>query len=250
MAAPSVTEYSISNRRRADPVGRRLSAVAIVILLAGGCSDTPADPEGTLDRVRGGTIRVGATEHDPWVTLQAGEPSGIEVELVERLAEELDADLEWQTGSETELIEALELGDLDLVIGGLAADSVWSKHAALTHPYHTSRVVVAVPRAEEPPDDIAGIEVSVEAMTAAAGVLAKTDAVVRLVDDIATAQSAVAVEDWLLEDLDLQATDLTLIETDHVMALRLGENGWMTTVERFLLERPDEVAALLDEVTP
>ena len=33
------------------------------------------------------------------------------------------------------LILALEHGDLDLVIGGLTADTPWTEHAAITKPY-------------------------------------------------------------------------------------------------------------------
>lgn len=46
----------------------------------------PRDPEGTLHRVTEGTLRVGATTNDPWVSYEGGEPVGIEVELVKQLA--------------------------------------------------------------------------------------------------------------------------------------------------------------------
>src|SRR5687767_518503 len=88
------------------------SACALLLLVA--CATPPEDPEGTLDRVRGGTVRVGLTEHDPW-TLVDG-PAGVEVELVERFAERLDATIEWTDGSEQEMFGALEAGSLDLVI--------------------------------------------------------------------------------------------------------------------------------------
>ena len=32
------------------------------------------------------------------------------------------------------------------------------------------------------------------------------------------------------------------------MAVRLGENGWMVTLEKFLIDHSDEVPELLDEV--
>ncbi len=62
-----------------------------VLLLAaalalGGC-EYPRDPEGTLDRVRGGTLRVGISPSEPWVTLAENEPpAGVEVELVQEFA--------------------------------------------------------------------------------------------------------------------------------------------------------------------
>lgn len=224
---------------------RFVLAVLLVVLTA--CTATPADPEGTLDRVRGGTIRAGITENDPWTRLQGDEPVGVEVRLLEDFAEELDATISWTDGSEAELLGALELGELDVVVGGFAPDSPWSQYVAFTHPYFTSQIVVAVPAGEPIPPDIAGIEVSVEEHTEQAGTLEKTDAVPVPVADVTQVEGPVAIEHWLLDDLELQDTGVTLVETDHSMALRLGENGWMVTLERYLLGRSDDVNEMLSE---
>ena len=71
-----------------------------------------------------------------------------------------------------------------------------------------------------------------------------------IVEDVANAEGPVAVENWLLDDLGLVETGITLEETDRVMAVRMGENAWMTELERFLLERQEVVERRLDEVTP
>ena len=226
----------------------RLTAVLIALSLAS-CG-VPRDPEKTLERVRGEEMRVGVSSSDPWATWPGDEPSGVEVDLVEDFASEIDSEVVWVEGSESEVIEALEVGELDLVIGGLTSTSPWSKVAALTHPYITTKVVVAVPEGPEVPDDIADLDVAVERGTAAAGILEKTDADPVIVDDVADAEGPVAVENWLLDDLGLVETGITLEETDHVMAVRMGENAWMTELERFLLERQEIVERLLDEVTP
>ena len=226
----------------------RLTAVLIALSLAS-CG-VPRDPEGTLERVRGGELRVGVSSSDPWATWPGDEPSGVEVDLVEDFAADVDSEVVWVEGSEAEVIEALEVGELDLVIGGLTSTSPWSKVAALTHPYITTKVVVAVPDGPEIPDDIADLDVAVERGTAAAGILEKTDANPVIVEDIADAEGPAAVENWLLDDLGLVETGITLEETDHVMAVRMGENAWMTELERFLLERQEFVEQLLNEVTP
>lgn len=116
---------------------RRLGALAMVALLLTGCAARfPADPEGTLERVQGGVLRVGVTENAPWVDLSGGgEPSGTEPTLVLEFAERLDADVEWTAGSEATLAEALESGELDLVIGGFLEDTPWAEHGAVTRPY-------------------------------------------------------------------------------------------------------------------
>ena len=225
-----------------------IAACALASLVA--CSTPPEDPEGTLDRIRGGVLRVGITENEPWTILDGG-PSGVEVELVERLAEELDASVEWVDGAEQELFSALEVGSLDLVVGGLASTNPNSKHGSFTHPFHTSRVVIGIPLGATF-EDLAGVEVAVEEFTEAAGLLrSKTDAVPVYVDDLSEAEGRpAAVEDWLLEDLGLQDSGQQLLETDHVMAVRHGENGWLVVLEKFLLRDPGLIDELLAEDTP
>jgi polar amino acid transport system substrate-binding protein len=222
-------------------------AVIIVALTLTACASAPTDPEGTLDRVSGGTMRVGVTENDPWTTISGPEPEGIEVAIVKSFAEEVEAEIEWFEGSEERLFGALKHGTLDLVIGGFGAKNHYAAEASLTHPYLTTQVVVAVPSGDAVPEDIAGLTVAVEEGTEEAGLLRKTDASVLLVDDVEAADGARVVDDWLLDDLDLADTGVTLIETDHVMAVRLGENGWLVTLERFLLERPAEIERILNE---
>jgi polar amino acid transport system substrate-binding protein len=224
-----------------------LVTAALVAVLAAGCG-VPRDPESTLDTVRGGTLRAGITASDPWTTLEGGRPGGVEVELVERFARELGARVEWVDGSEANLIGALEVRELDLVIGGLTADTPWQRKAAITRSYATTRVVVAVPASQPPPDDIAGVRVAVEAGTDAAGILEeKTDAIpVRVPDVTKVKGSAVAIDEWLLADLDLRDTGVHLIKTKHVMATPLGENAFLVRLERFLIANQGDVPALLD----
>jgi ABC-type amino acid transport substrate-binding protein len=111
----------------------------MVLLAAGGCSVTvPTDPDGTLDRVTGGTLRVGVSPNPPWTELPGGpdaDPAGTEVELVERFAEAIDAEIVWVPGGEEDLVGQLEHDELDLLIGGLTARSPWSNKVALTYRY-------------------------------------------------------------------------------------------------------------------
>ena len=120
---------------------RRLAAavLALPILLLAGCGlSIPVDPDGTLDAVQGGTLRVGVSPHEGWAEVVDGEGVGREAELVEGFADSLDADVEWIEGGEEHLMEALDGGDLDLVVGGLSDASPWTTHAAITRPYLTT----------------------------------------------------------------------------------------------------------------
>jgi polar amino acid transport system substrate-binding protein len=224
-----------------------LVAAALLAVGAAGCG-IPRDPESTLDRVRGGTLRAGITASEPWTTLEGGRPGGVEVELVEQFAHELGAKVEWVDGSEAELIGALEVRELDLVVGGLTADTPWQSKAAITRSYATTRVVVAVPASQPPPGDIAGLRVAVEAGSDAAGILEdKTDAVpVRVPDVTQVKGSAVAVDEWLLDNLGLRDTGVHLSKAKHVMATPLGENAFLVRLERFLIAHQAQVPALLD----
>lgn len=224
---------------------RAVCTAAAVLLATGGC-DLPRDPETTLERVTGGTMRVGVSEHDPWVVLEGEEPAGVEVELVKRFAETIGAEVEWVEGEVEELAGALHVGELDLLVAGLTSSSKISSEGALTHPYLTTQVVIATPPGTDL-EDVAGVEVAVEEFTEEAGLLEKTDAVPVEVDDVASATGPVVVETFRLDDLGLDDTGVQLTETDHVMAVPHGENAWLVRLERFLLEDPTMIERVLEE---
>jgi polar amino acid transport system substrate-binding protein len=223
-----------------------LIGLALLIAVIGACR-IPEDPEGTLDRVEGGVMRVGVTEREPWVELREGVPTGgVEVRLVRRFADDLDARIVWVDGAEEELIGALKEGSLDVVIGGLTSKSRWQKDAAFTRPYASVRTVVGVAPASSPPDDFDGMEVAAELGSEAEALLdMKTDAEVRAVEDLADARGTpAAAHEYALDDLGL-AVGTELKEDEHVMAVRLGENAFMVRLERFLLNREDAIERLV-----
>ena len=235
----------IGNGVRVRPDRAPAISALLTCLLLAGC-DLPRDPESTLRRVSGGMLRVGVSEHEPWVVLGDAGPAGVEVELVKRFAAEVDAEIEWVEGEVEELAGALHVREIDLLIAGLTSRSAISSEAALTHPYLTTQVVIAAPRGAGL-EDIAGVEIAVEEATEEAGLLAKTDAVPVLVPDVAEASGPVVVENYLVDDLGLAETGVQLTETDHVMAVPHGENAWLVRLERFLLEDPGMVGDVLEE---
>lgn len=236
------------------PAGRRiriaagLTALAIVAL--SGCQ-VPQDPDGTLERVRDGTLRVGITHHEPWVVLgDPDDPQGVEPELIRRFAATLNAEIDWFEGSEEALIGALKEGGLDVVAGGLTMKSPWKKEAALTRAYLTTRLVVGVPPARPSwPDDLEGVDVAFERGSEVGGLLErKTDARPVAVEELRAARGAVATDMWLLDDLRLRATGVELAKHRHVMAVPMGENAFLVELERFLLGRAGEIRGLLERM--
>lgn len=103
-----------------------------------GCGLTiPADPDGTLQSVSGGELRVGYSP-DPGLIVEStdgDDPTGSIPDLVDDFADSIDADVEWTEGSEESLVGMLERGDLDLIAGGMTADTPWIDKAGVTRGY-------------------------------------------------------------------------------------------------------------------
>jgi ABC-type amino acid transport substrate-binding protein len=135
-----------------------LTATAVLLLATTGCGlAIPSDPDGTLDSVRGETLRAGISANGELTIVDdGGEHSGSEVEAVEAFASSLDARVDWTVGSEESLVRALERGDLDLVAAGLTDETPWAEHAGMTRPYAevdgadgtTHKLVMLVPMGE------------------------------------------------------------------------------------------------------
>lgn len=115
------------------------AAVIAVIGLAGcGGMSIPADPDGTLQAVSGGELRVGVSPDPGLVTDRGpdgGTPTGSLPDLIEGFADSIDAEIEWTAGSEETLVGMLEGGDLDLVAGGFTSDTPWIDKAGVTRGY-------------------------------------------------------------------------------------------------------------------
>ena len=58
------------------------AVASVIVMVLAGCG-IPRDPEGTLERIRGGTIRAGISENPPWTELSGGQAGGIEPRLLE-----------------------------------------------------------------------------------------------------------------------------------------------------------------------
>jgi len=122
--------------------------MTFLVLGVSGCSNLPRDPEHTLENVRKQhRLRVGLSEHPPWVVRTSGEPAGAEVDAIRTLASELGAKPEWRWGTENQLMRAAKEFELDVVLCGLDADTPWSKEVGLTRPY-VGKQVIAVPPGE------------------------------------------------------------------------------------------------------
>lgn len=107
-------------RRSTSSCTRTLIAGFLAALALVACAPHyPADPHRTLSTVTGGVLEVGVSHNEPFTSVEGPAPTGSEVELVRAFAETLDAEIVWTVGGAEELVDRLEHGQVDLLIGGL-----------------------------------------------------------------------------------------------------------------------------------
>jgi ABC-type amino acid transport substrate-binding protein len=97
-------------------------------LLAVGCDSIPADPDGTLERIRSERkFKVGLiASHAP--------PPDRAADLLRRLSRATGAEAAVERGPAEALLTRLEDGSLDLVLGEFAEKSPWAAQVTLTEP--------------------------------------------------------------------------------------------------------------------
>lgn len=228
----------------------RAAAAALLILLSAAC--TPYDLRGTLARVRGGTIRVGVSENQPWTTLPTGGGGGgIEGALAAELARDLGAKIEWVRAPESQMLEALALHELDLVIGGFTDAAPWKGRVAVTRPIYTDTIVVGAPPGAPPVQRLNGRAVSIRAADPATAAFVRAfGGVPRPLVELGYAPGLVAAPTWQLPSLGLAPAGLTLREVRHVIATPPGENAWKSYVERSVAKRIPAIGEILRTARP
>jgi polar amino acid transport system substrate-binding protein len=225
------------------------AAIGVGLALLAGCQ-YPRDPQGTLDQVEGGTMRVGVIDDPPWASLAPdGEPRGVEPELVRQFAAELDAEIEWIEGPAADLVEAMRGFQIDLLIGGLTRDSRYSNDVALTRPYVDTEIQFATPPGEQVPDDLDGREVWVERASEAASLLQQeeVDATALEYERIEEVDGLALLHTYEIDELGFERSDRIQRDDEHAMAVPLGENAFLVELEHFLLDRGSEAEDLLHE---
>jgi hypothetical protein len=106
----------------------RIAIIAIVTLLLAACDRFPSDPERSLESIRSrGTIRLGALENIP------PEASA----LLRRLEKETGARTLRRSGEIEPLLQAVEDGEIDLVIAPFRKDTPSATVTALSPPIRT-----------------------------------------------------------------------------------------------------------------
>ena len=170
----------------------------------------PQNVERSMSDIEGETLFIGITENPPWVIATAAGPQGVDIDLLNRFAESLDATIEWHWGSENELLQALQHHQLDIVAGGLTSNTRLGQLAATTRPYYTTHHVIGM---------------------ATRGTQDATPVITSRLHD---APGWVAAPHWWLDAHGFRPTTHRLASEHHVMALPKGENALMLALQRHL----------------
>lgn len=219
--------------------------LCLAVALLGACRDIPRDPHGTLERVRGGVLRVGLMHHKPWATVIDGRPQGLEAALVEQLAKSLGATVEWAEPRGDELFQALKEYRLDLVVGGVTERSPWKDHVAFTRPYLRHRAAAV---SQLPLTSIRNQRVAVDDGTPELDEVRQLGGipVSRRTQPIAAAIEVKPA--WQISPDEHVVARLE--ENLQVFAVPSGENAWLVHVDRFLRANNGDVLSKLREQTP
>ena len=219
--------------------------LCLAVTLLGACRDIPRDPHRTLERVRGGVLRVGLMVHKPWTAIIDGRPQGLEAALVEQLATSLGATVEWAEPRGDELFQALKEYRIDLVVGGITERSPWKDHVAFTRPYlrHRSAAVSLLPLTSIKNQRVAVDEGAPEMdeVRQRGGI-----PVSRRVKPIAAAIEVKRA--WQVDPGEHVVARLE--ENRQVFAVPSGENAWLVHVDRFLRANSGDVLSKLREQAP
>jgi hypothetical protein len=105
-------------------------SVLCLVLLTASCGDFPRDPEGTLTRVRSqGVFRVGLV-----TTAPVGADDSRVAALLAGIGKSAGARAELIRGDAEPMLDQLEQGELDLVIGRFEKKSPWAKLVTIGPP--------------------------------------------------------------------------------------------------------------------
>lgn len=205
----------------------------LVLVMTSGCR-YPKDIEHSLERIQGGVMRAGVSENPPWVIRTASGPAGLEPEMIKTLARQLDAEVQWHWGTESELMLALAERQLDIAAGGLIKQSSLSKDATFSQPYFQTDFSVGFPaRSPHIPQTLQDIKVQLSPVSPIGGKLRSQDAI-PILTEVYDDAMPIAAPIWWLKAHGFQPGPWVLATDKHVIALPPGENAWILVVQRHL----------------
>ena len=208
--------------------------ILILVSITLSCDDFPKDPSNTLKDARNNILHVGVAESNKWASVNNGNYSGIEVDLIKEYAKSINAEINWVPGSQIQLIDLLNEDAIDIAIGGFTKKSPFEKHAGFTRPHHVEEIRIGAPAGKIIPDDIEDKEVWVEPGSEALVAVKKKKGKPVLIDSLSLPIELVAAPTSELRKYNLNLSDYTLTKVEHVFVIQKGENAFLESLERFI----------------
>lgn len=116
----------------------RLTALSLLIFTSAASADVLDD---ILER---GTVRIGVSEFAPWtMKSESGELIGFEIDIANRLAEDMGVKLEIKAYKWHDIISALQNGEIDVLAGGMAITAERALQVNFTNMLATSGISIA-----------------------------------------------------------------------------------------------------------
>ena len=126
---------------RSESIRPRALAAAVCVLLGLAGCDRPAGPASAIERVlKTGELRAGTSADSPPLTMRDrdGQLIGLEVELMQALATNMNVKLRLVQMPFAQLIPALERGEIDLAFAGMTITPERNARVAFAGPYFVS----------------------------------------------------------------------------------------------------------------
>lgn len=132
--------------------GRGWVGAAVLIALVAGCAASrgPGPERGLSRMVSTGEMRVGTSGQQPpfSMTSRGGELVGLDIALARVLAQSMGLRARFVTLPFAGLLDALERGEVDLVMSGMTITPARSQRVTFVGPYHTSGKAILTRSAE------------------------------------------------------------------------------------------------------
>ena len=113
---------------------------SLCVLLAA----SPAFADALVDILERGTLRVGVSEFVPWTMKTAdGDLVGFEIDVAKKIASDMGVAAEFKVYDWTDIIPALDEGEIDLIAGGMAMTPASALQVNFTRPTAESGIGIA-----------------------------------------------------------------------------------------------------------